>query len=102
MLPAPYKFLLVPLMMRHLYRDHEMQEGIIRASGLDRTIARPAAFDAKGAHSGDCWHGFDLRMRKLKIKASTADVADFMLQQLGSNTYLAQGTLPFVLIKAGR
>lgn len=88
MLPALYKYLLVPLMMRHLYRDHEMQEGIIRARGLDWTIARPADFDTKRTHSGDYWHGFNPRMRKLKIKISTADVADFMLRQVGNNTYL--------------
>jgi len=88
MLPALYKYLLVPLMMRHLYRDHELQEGIIRNSGLDWTIIRPATFDTKGAHSGDYWHGFDPRGRKLKIKISTADVADFMLRQVGNNTYL--------------
>ena len=88
LLPALYKYMIAPLFMRHLFRDHEWQERIIRASGLDWTIARPAAFDAKGAHSGEYWHGFDPRMRKLKIKISTADVADFMLRQVGNNTYL--------------
>ncbi len=88
LLPALHKYMIAPLFMRRLFRDHELQENIIRASGLDWTLARPAAFDAKGMHSGDYWHGFDPRDRKLKIKISTADVADFMLRQVGNNTYL--------------
>lgn len=78
----------MPLMMRHLYRDHQLQEQTLRASGLDWTIIRPAAFDAKGGHSGEYWHGFGPRARKLKIRISTADVADFMLRQVGNMTYL--------------
>ena len=88
MLPALYKYLLVPLLMRHLYRDHELQENIVTTSGLDWTLARPAAFDVKGDHTGEYWHGFDPRDRKLKVKISTADVADFMLRQIDNDTYL--------------
>ena len=88
MLPALYRYLLVPLLMRPLYRDHELQENIVTASGLDWTLARPAAFGTKGDHTGEYWHGFDPRDRKLKVKISTADVADFMLRQIDNDTYL--------------
>lgn len=88
LLPALYKYLLLPLFMRAPYRDHELQEAIVTSSGLDWTITRPAAYDAKGPHSGEYWHGFDPRDRKLKIKISTADVADFMLKQVRNNSYL--------------
>lgn len=88
LLPAFHKFLLVPLMMRRLYADHEQQESIVSASGLDWTIARPAGFVAKGPHTGEYWHGFDPHARKLKFKISTPDVADFMLRQLTSDSYL--------------
>ena len=50
-LPARYRYLLIPLIMRHLYDDHELQEDIVRGSQLDWVIVRPGAF-SKGGRSG--------------------------------------------------
>jgi len=86
-LPLRYKFFLVPLLMRHLYADHELQEQHIRQSGLEWVIARPANF-VEGPRTGKYRHGFTAADRAPTLKISTADVADFMLKQVEDDTYL--------------
>lgn len=88
-LPFHYKYLLVPLMMRNLYADHNLQEGYIRESQLDWTIARPGNL-TDGERTGDYQHGFTGENRTITLKISRADTADFMLKQLADDTYLYQ------------
>ena len=88
-LPPQYKYFLIPLMMRHLYADHELQESHVRNSPLDWVVVRPGNF-AKGAHTSSYRHGFTAADSSIKLKISHADVADFMLSQLTDNTYLRQ------------
>jgi putative NADH-flavin reductase len=88
-LPLHYKFLIVPLVMRHLYADHERQEDFVRKSKLDWTIVRPASF-VKGDLTGQYRHGFTAADKAPRLKISYADVADFMLKQLTGDTYLHQ------------
>ena len=88
LLPASYKYFIVPLFMRHLYADHNRQEVHVKDSSLDWVIARPASF-AKGKHTGQYRHGFTAD-EPITLKISHADVADFMLKQLVDNTYLHQ------------
>jgi hypothetical protein len=38
-----YNWLLIPLLLRHVFADKERQEAIIRATPLDWTIVQPAA-----------------------------------------------------------
>jgi len=87
LLPFHYKYLIFPLMLRYVYADHEIQERYVRESALDWTIARPAAL-TDGARTGRYWHGFTVTDKSLSIKISRADVADFMLQQLGDDLYM--------------
>lgn len=87
LLPFRYKFILVPLLMRHLYADHELQETHVRNSGLDWVIARPANF-VEGERTGEYRHGFTAGEEAPALKISTADVADFMLKQVNDETYL--------------
>lgn len=86
-LPFHYKYLIVPLVMRHLYADHERQEDYVRDSTLDWTIVRPGNF-VKGGLTGHYRHGFSAADKAPKLKISYADVADFMLKQLTGDTYL--------------
>lgn len=87
LLPFRYKFILVPLLMRHLYADHGLQESHIRQSDLDWVIARPANF-VEGKRTGEYRHGFTAADDAPTLKISTADVADFMLKQMDDDTYL--------------
>jgi putative NADH-flavin reductase len=89
LLPFHYRYLIFPLMLRHVYADHEQQEAIIRESRLDWIIVRPGALK-DGARTGDYRHGFTASDPASKIKISRADVADFMLQQITNDNYLHQ------------
>lgn len=89
LLPFHYKYLVFPLILRHVYADHEEQERHVRESGLEWTLVRPAALN-DGAATGAYWHGTGGSERPLTIKISRADVADFMLKQLGGEEYLRQ------------
>ena len=51
-----WKYLMFGLLLRPAYADHQEQERLVRASGLDWTIVRPAAFTDGPA--GDYAHGF--------------------------------------------
>jgi putative NADH-flavin reductase len=88
-LPFQYKFILVPLVMRHLYADHDLQERHVRDSPLDWVIVRPSNF-SKGPRTGSYRHGFATLDKDLRLKISEADVADFMLSQVADDTYLRQ------------
>lgn len=89
MLPALYRYALIPLMMRNLYADHNAQEEVVRKSTLDWTLVRPAAF-VKGQRTGSYWHGAGLPPRPIASKISRADVADFLVRQLSDTTYVHQ------------
>ncbi|KAA3512889.1 NAD(P)-dependent oxidoreductase [Agrobacterium rosae] len=78
--------LFLPLMLRKVYEDKDRQEDAIRASTLDWTIVRPTVLNDKPARGG--------------IKALTdlsgvhggtiarSDVAEFVVQQLTTDTWL--------------
>ncbi len=87
LLPFHYKYLIFPLILRHVFADHEDQEGHVRRSHLDWVLARPGNF-SKGARTGSYRHGFTAGDRPSALKISHADVADFMLKQLSDDTYL--------------
>lgn len=83
--------LLLPLMLRKVYDDKNRQEDAIRASKLDWTIVRPMVLNDKQARGS--------------IKALTdlsgvhggtiarADVAEFVVQQLGVDAWLRKAPL---------
>ncbi len=68
-------------LLRPAHADHETQENLVRASGLDWTIVRPSAF-TDGPATGDYHEGFPPGFRQLTLKISRADVADFLRRQL--------------------
>lgn len=86
-LPWYYRRLIIPLMMRALYADHNAQEERTRASSLDWTLVRPSSF-VDGEPTGNYHHGFKAVDAPLRFKISRADVADFMLKQLTTDTYV--------------
>ena len=88
-LGALYNFFLTPIFLRGLFADKESQEQIIRQSGLDWIIVRPAAL-ANGPHRGNYRTGTSIGHWFFMARISRADVADFMLKQLSDTTYLRQ------------
>ncbi|MEL6920135.1 MAG: SDR family oxidoreductase, partial [Pseudomonadota bacterium] len=77
--------------IKPVFKDHELQEQMVRASGLDWTIVRPGAFDegpATGTYKAPVLPGD----RKLTLKISRADIADFIGKELVNATYLRRAT----------
>ncbi|MEH6525953.1 MAG: SDR family oxidoreductase [Sneathiella sp.] len=89
LLPWHYKYLIVPLLMHRLFKDHNAQEVYVRDSPLDWIIVRPSNF-AKGESSRSYQHGFRKLDSSFKLKMAPPDIADFMLKQLASDAYLHQ------------
>ncbi len=88
-LPWHYRFFVIPVILRHVYADHERQESIIRKSGLNWTIARSSNFSS-ATFNGSYWHGATPSKKRLKLKMPHIEVAGFMLSQLTDNTYMQQ------------
>jgi uncharacterized protein YbjT (DUF2867 family) len=81
-----WKRIMFGLLLRPVFLDHELQEKLVRASGLDWTIVRPSAF-TDGPAAGAFKEGFGPDERKLTLKIARADVADFLTRQLDDLTY---------------
>ena len=86
-LNAVWKYLMFGLLLRRAYVDHVEQESNVRASDLDWTIVRPAAY-TDGPLTKQFRHGFAADDRELTLKISREDVAYFMLAQLEDDRYL--------------
>lgn len=82
-----YNLFVIPLFLRNVFADKEIQERIIRESGLDWVIVRPTAL-TNGPHTAQYRVGTDIGHWFFPSKISRADVADFMLRQVVSNEYL--------------
>ena len=82
-----WKHVMFGLLLKKAFQDHQRQEQSVLESDLDFTIVRPSAF-TDGEVTRNYKVGFDGNYKKLRLKISRADVADFMLQQLTSNEYL--------------
>lgn len=85
-----WKNIMFGMLLRPAMADHETQEKAVRKSDLEWTIVRPAAF-TDGPATGHYQHGFARDYnKKLKLKISRADIADFFMAQLNSDRYLRQ------------
>jgi putative NADH-flavin reductase len=89
MLPFHYKYLIVPLMLRRVFADHEKQERVIKESLLDWIIVRPGIL-TDSERKSSYQHGVTPDNKTATLKISRADTADFMLNQLADNRYLHQ------------
>lgn len=84
-----WKYIMFGFILRKVFADHQIQEEYVRQSDLDWTIIRPAAF-VDGDRTGKYRHGFPGSDRTSSLTISRPDVADFILKQLGDNTYLGK------------
>jgi putative NADH-flavin reductase len=74
--------------LKAIFQDKVIQEQLIERSELEWVIVRPAAL-TDGARTGAYRVGMPLKVG-LASRISRADVAEFMLAQLTTNTYLRQ------------
>ena len=82
-----YTYFLIPLFLRSLFGDKEVQERTIRDSDLDWVIVRPAAL-TNGPQRDRYRHGQNVGHWFLTRKVSRCDVAAFMLKQVTEKEYL--------------
>ncbi|MBP1852750.1 NAD(P)-dependent oxidoreductase [Rhizobium halophytocola] len=86
-----FDYLFLPLMLRKVYQDKDRQEDAIRASTLDWTIVRPTVLNDKPAQ------GHIKALTDLSgIHGGTiarADVAEFVVLQLATDTWLRKAPL---------
>jgi len=81
-----WKHIMFGMLLKKAFQDHQFQEQYILNSGLDYTIVRPSAL-TDGPITNRFKIGFDGAYKKLNLKISRADVADFMLYQLQTDGY---------------
>lgn len=77
---------MIRLLLNRIYKEKELQEPLIRQSKLEWIIVRPARL-TNGARKGQYRQGEHLKPG-LFGSISRADVAEFMLKQLGEDAYL--------------
>lgn len=82
-----WRYVMFGMLLRRAFADHVLQERYVQQSDLDWVIVRPGALK-EGDRTGHYRHGFSPAAKNLTLEISTADVADFMLQQLQTDTYL--------------
>jgi hypothetical protein len=81
------RYLVAPLLLRNVVADHTAKERIIRRSTLEWVTVRPPRL-TNGARRGRYRSGLDIRATSVVPRISRADLADFMLRQLGEDTYV--------------
>ena len=84
---AIHNVLAIPLFLRNVFADKEVQEQIIRTSGLDWVIVRPAAL-TNGPRRNSYRVGSDAGHWFVPSRISRRDVAAFMLDQVTRREYL--------------
>ena len=82
-----WKRIMFGALIKPVFKDHELQEQLVRASGLDWTIVRPSAF-ADGPATAAYKEGFDANERRLTLKITRADIAAFLSRQVNDMRYL--------------
>ena len=84
---AIHNLVAIPLFLRNVFADKEVQEQIIESSTLDWVIVRPAAL-TNGARRNAYRAGPDVGNWFVPSRISRSDVASFMLDQLTAGEYL--------------
>ncbi|MGE0638953.1 MAG: NAD(P)-dependent oxidoreductase [Thermoanaerobaculia bacterium] len=84
-----YTLFVVPFILPFYYLDKHRQERVVRESGLEWVIVRPAAL-TNGPPRGRYRHGPRVGSFLLTRRISRADVASFLLDQLTADDYLRQ------------
>jgi len=83
--------LIFPLLLRKVYADKDRQEAIVRDSGLDWVLVRPAVLNDKPGR--DAIRSLEELSKFRGGTISRADVAAFVLDQLRSDAWLHRSPL---------
>jgi uncharacterized protein YbjT (DUF2867 family) len=86
-----YDTLVFPLVLKRLYDDKDVQEQIIKRSGLEWTIVRPGILT-----NGPPTRAYRVLLNPQDWRAGTisrADVADFLVKQVTDRTYIGRTPL---------
>jgi putative NADH-flavin reductase len=83
--------LIFPLLLRQVYADKDRQEAIVRDSGLDWVLVRPAVLNDKPGR--DAIRSLEELSKFQGGTISRADVAAFVLDQLRSDAWLHRSPL---------
>lgn len=84
-----YTLFTIPFILPFYWYDKGRQEKVAIQSQLDWVIVRPGQL-TNGRKRGTYKHGSDVGSYIWSVSISRADVADFMLNQLGDTPYLQQ------------
>jgi uncharacterized protein YbjT (DUF2867 family) len=82
-----YTCFIIPVILPFYFWDKTRQERAIAESNVEWTIVRPGVL-TNGSRRGQSRHGRGIGSFLWTVRISRADVADFMLNQLVSDTYL--------------
>ena len=82
-----YTFFIIPVILPFYFWDKTRQERIIAQSNVEWLIVRPGVL-TNADKRGRFRHGCHIGSFFWTVRISRADVADFMLNQLTSDTYL--------------
>ncbi|MEM9983081.1 MAG: SDR family oxidoreductase [Bacteroidota bacterium] len=75
--------------LKRVYKDHQLQEKLVKGSNLDWTIVRPSGF-TNGVLTKNYQENFAPAVKNLKFQIARADVAHFLLRQIKDDHYLQQ------------
>lgn len=81
------RYIVLPLLLRNVMKDHARKEALIQQSTLDWVIVRPPRL-TNGPYTGRYRSGEDVREKTLLASISRADVADFMVKQFTNERYV--------------
>lgn len=84
-----YNRVMIPLFLKDVFDEKETQESLVRSSRLEWVIVRPAIL-TNGPRTGRYKAGFGPTDNSIRRRIARADVAEFMLKQLSSNTFLGK------------
>lgn len=82
-----HNLIAIPLFLRNVFADKEVQEKIIKESGLDWVIVRPSVL-TNGPRRSVYRAGSGIGNWFIPTRISRADVAEFMLKQVTDDSYL--------------
>ena len=82
-----YTFFVIPFILPFYWYDKGRQERVVRDSGLEWVIVRPGQL-TNGRKRGQYRHGPKVGNYLWSVSIARADVADFMLNQIGETPYL--------------
>ena len=88
-----YDAIVFPLLLKRVYDDKDVQESIVRSSGLDWTIVRPGLLKDSPA---TCSYRVLAASRDWRFGTiSRADIANFLVRQIDDRTLI--GTTPLLI-----